>query len=67
VPEIVRGNVEAEVKEGVVHLYGGVGKESATEFLTHLVTGVPGVVGVVLESEAPAELAGVANGGDGHA
>jgi CBS-domain-containing membrane protein len=67
VPEIVRGNVEAEVREGVVHLYGGIRKKSATEFLTHLVTGIPGVVGVVFELEAPAELAGVANGGDGHA
>jgi CBS-domain-containing membrane protein len=67
VPEIVRGNVEAEVKEGVVHLCGGVGKENATELLTDLVTGIPGVVGVVFESEAAGELAGVATGDDGHA
>jgi CBS-domain-containing membrane protein len=67
IPEIIRGNVEAEVKEGVVHLYGGVGKESATELLTGLVTGIPGVVGVVSELQPAAELAGVAKGGDAHA
>jgi CBS domain-containing protein len=67
VPEIIRGNVEAEVKEGVVHLYSEVGKEGATEFLTDLVKGIPGVVGVMSELEPPAELAGAAKGGDGHA
>jgi CBS-domain-containing membrane protein len=67
VPEIIRGNIEAEVKEGVVHLCGGVGKESATEFLIGLVTGIPGVVGVVSELQPAAELACVAKGGDGHA
>jgi CBS domain-containing protein len=67
VPEIISGNVEAEVKQGVVHLYGDVGKESVTVFLTNLVSGIPGVVGVVFELEPAAELAGVAKGGDGHA
>jgi CBS domain-containing protein len=67
VPEIVRGQVEAEVKEGVVHLYGDVGKESATELLTDLVTGIPGVVGVVFELNSAVELAGVAKGEDRHA
>lgn len=66
VPEIIRGNVEAEVTEGVVHLYVDARKKSATEFLTGLVTGIPGVVGVVSELQPPRELAGVARG-DGHA
>jgi len=66
VPEIIRGNVEAEVREGVVHLCGGVGKESATEFLLGLVTGIPGVVGVVSEFKPAAEPVGIAKRGDGH-
>jgi CBS domain-containing protein len=67
VPEIVRGNVEAEVKDGVVHLHGDAGKESASELLTDLVTGIPGVVGVVSEFKSAAEPVGAAKGGDGHA
>lgn len=63
VPEIIRGNVEVDVKDGVVYLHGNVGKESATDFLTGLVTGIPGVVGVVIELELAVELAGVAKGG----
>ncbi|HEX9096333.1 MAG TPA: CBS domain-containing protein [Candidatus Dormibacteraeota bacterium] len=64
VPEVIRGDVEAEVKEGVVHLYGGVPKESATELLTGIVTAIPGVVGVVSEFKPVAGPAGQAGGGD---
>lgn len=40
------GNVEAEVLDGVVHLYGEVQTGSPTDLLMRLVAGVPGVVGV---------------------
>jgi predicted transcriptional regulator len=40
------GKLEAEVKDGVVHLYGDVGEGSLTGLLMRLVAAVPGVVGV---------------------
>lgn len=67
VPEIVRGAVEVEVTEGVVHLNGEVEKDSATELLTRIVSGIPGVVGVVMNRKPAGELASAAAsmGGDG--
>lgn len=47
VPEIIRGNVEAEVTDGVVHLRGEVDRDGVPEVLTRLVASIPGVVGVV--------------------
>jgi len=49
VPEIIRGAVDVEVREGVVHLSGVLGNESTTELLTTMVSGIPGVVGVVMD------------------
>jgi CBS-domain-containing membrane protein len=65
VPAIVRGNVDAEVAEGVVHLRGEIAKADVTDALTRLVTGIPGVVGVVshLEPAGKLAIAQVADGG----
>jgi len=49
VPEIIRGAVDVEVRDGVVHLVGEAEKESTTELLTNMVIGIPGVVGVVMD------------------
>jgi CBS domain-containing protein len=46
-PPTARGTVDAEVREGVVHLYGEVEKETATDLWTRLVAVTPGVVAVV--------------------
>lgn len=69
VPEIIRGAVEVEVREGVVHFSGDVEKESASEFLTPLVSGIPGVVGVVMDRKPGGHvaLAATAVSDDGHA
>ena len=69
VPEIVRGTMEAEVGEGVVHLRGGVGNEDAIDLLTRIASGIPGVVGVVMDRKPAGELAPVptAVSADGHA
>ena len=69
VPEIIRGVVEVDVREGVVYLRGVVEKESATELLTRVANGIPGVVGVVMDHKSAGELAsaGTAVSGDGHA
>lgn len=56
VPAIIRGNVEAEVKEGVVHLCGEIEKESVTDTLTSLVSEIPGVVGVVSHLRTTCEV-----------
>lgn len=68
-PEIIRGTVEAEVREGVVHLRGDVEEESATELLSRTVSAIPGVVGVVIDRGAAGELAAasIAVSGDGQA
>lgn len=69
VPEIVRGTVEAEVREGVVHLRGAVGNEDALDLLTRIASGIPGVVGVVLDRKPAGQLAPAATAvsGDDHA
>ena len=60
IPEIVRGTVEAEVREGVVHLRGAVGNEEAIDLLTRIAGGIPGVVGVVMDRKPTGQLAPVA-------
>jgi CBS domain-containing protein len=67
VPEIIRGTVEAEVSDGVVHLRGQVNKEGVTEVLTRLVTGIPGVVSVLSELKPAAEMVGASKGSGANA
>jgi CBS domain-containing protein len=69
VPEIIRGSVGAEVKDGVVHMHCDVEKKGLEELLTRLVSGIPGVVGVDVGLEPAGKLsAGSAAGvGDGRA
>lgn len=47
VPEVIRGRVDADVKDGVVHLHIEADRESTTEQLKSHVAPIPGVVGVV--------------------
>ena len=56
VPEIIRGNVEAEVNDGMVRLRGDVDGEGIVEILSRMVAGIPGVVGVVSELKIAAAL-----------
>lgn len=60
-PEVIRGRVDAEVKDGVVHLHIGADRVCTTEQLTSLVAPIPGVVGVVthITSREPAAVAAV--------
>jgi CBS-domain-containing membrane protein len=58
VPEIIRGSVRAEVKDGVVRLHGDVERKGLEELLTELVSGIPGVIGVDVDLEP----AGVGDG-----
>lgn len=60
VPAIIRGNVEAEVRDGVVHLHGETREESVTDVLTQLVAGIPGVVGLESHLKPAKMLAGAA-------
>lgn len=57
VPEIIRGIVEAEVRDGVVYIRRDAEKESATELLTQTVSAIPGVIGVVIDGGPNGELA----------
>jgi len=66
VPEIVRGTVEAEVSDGVVHLRGAVGNEDAIDLLTRITSGIPGVVGVVMDRKPAGALASAATAGSAH-
>jgi CBS domain-containing protein len=61
-----RGNVEAEVVRGVVHLHGEVDSEAAVAQLVRLVAGVPGVVGVESHLNLPGET-GLAPTGESRA
>ncbi len=68
-PLIGRGHVEAEVMDGVVHLYGEVETGSLTGLLVRLVAGVPGVVGVTSHLKLTSKLgtADLAPAADSHA
>lgn len=52
-PLLEGDKVEAEVKDGVVHLYGEVETGNQTALLMRLLAGVPGVVGVESHLEEP--------------
>jgi len=68
-PQGRRGDVEVDVKDGVVHLYGDMEMASLSDLIQRLVAGVPGVVGVVNHPSLAAEpmAAGVGQGANDHA
>ena len=68
-PQGRRGDVEVDVKDGVVHLYGDLEMASLSDLIQRLVAGVPGVVGVVNHPSLAAEpmAAGVGQGANDHA
>jgi CBS domain-containing protein len=65
VPEIIRGIVEADVRDGVVHIRLDAEKESATELLTQTVSAIPGVIGVVIDGGPTGELVAASTQGSG--
>jgi CBS-domain-containing membrane protein len=65
-PEIIRGIVQAEVRDGVVYIRSDADKESAAELLTQTVSAIPGVVGVVIDDEPNGELAAASSAVSGN-
>jgi len=68
IPSLERGKVEVEVLNGVVHLRGEVETVGASDRMSQLAAGTPGVVGVVSHLALAGELeTAVARGArDGH-